>query len=52
MRASFPTGTCKCKLSDEGHSSLGRGEYTYCEREITFANSELSFEASFVFNIL
>jgi hypothetical protein len=52
MRAGFPTGTHRCRSFDEGHSSLGRGEWTYREREFTSANSELSFEASFGLHLL
>jgi hypothetical protein len=29
MRAGFPTGAHRCRSSDEGHSSLGRGEWNY-----------------------
>jgi hypothetical protein len=36
MKAGFPTGTHKCRSCNEGHSSLGRGEYIYREREIAF----------------
>jgi hypothetical protein len=37
MRAGFSTGTRRCRLSDEGHSSLGRGEWIYHEGETTSA---------------
>jgi hypothetical protein len=33
MRAGFSTGTHRCRSSDEGHSSLVRGECTYGERK-------------------
>jgi hypothetical protein len=33
MRARFPTETRKHRSSDEGHSSLGRGECAYRERK-------------------
>jgi hypothetical protein len=32
MRVGFPTETHRCRSSDEGHSSLGRGECAYRER--------------------
>jgi hypothetical protein len=35
MRAGFSTETRRCRSSDEGRSSLVRGECTYGERKTT-----------------
>jgi hypothetical protein len=32
MRAGFPSGTHRCRLSDEAHSLLGQGVCAYDER--------------------
>jgi hypothetical protein len=52
MRAGFPTGTHRCRSTEEAHSLLGRREYAYCERHRFRKNSDIYVEASFELHLL
>jgi hypothetical protein len=47
MRAGFPTGTHKCRSTDEAHSLLEQRECAYRERHRFHKNSDISVEPSF-----
>jgi hypothetical protein len=47
MKDGFPTGTHRCKSTEEVHSLLGRRESAYRERHHFHKNSDISVEASF-----
>jgi hypothetical protein len=46
VRSGFPTGTRRCRSTEEAHSLLGRGECAYHERHRFRKNSDISVEAS------
>jgi hypothetical protein len=52
MRAGFPTGTRRCRSTENAHSLLGRRECAYRERHRFRKNSDISVEASFELRIL
>jgi hypothetical protein len=43
----FPTGTRRCRSTEEAHSLLGQRECAYRERHRFRKNSDISVEASF-----
>jgi hypothetical protein len=47
MRVGFPTGTRRCRSTEEAHSLLGRRECAYHERHRFRKSSDISIEASF-----
>jgi hypothetical protein len=52
MRARFPTGTRKCRSTEEAHSLLGQRECAYRERHRFHKNSDISVEAFFDLRLL
>jgi hypothetical protein len=52
MRVGFPTGTRKCRSSEEVHSLLGRRVCAGRERRTLLQKLWLSFEASFELHLL
>jgi hypothetical protein len=47
MRAGFPTGTHRCRSSEEAHSLLGQRVCAYRERRMLSQKLLLSFKAHF-----
>jgi hypothetical protein len=52
MRDGFPTGTRRCRSTEEAHSLLGRRECAYREIHRFHENSNISVEASFKLYLL
>jgi hypothetical protein len=52
MRDVFPTGTHRCRSTEEAHFLLGRRECAYRERHRFRKNSDISVEASFELHLL
>jgi hypothetical protein len=52
MRARFPTGTHRCRSTEEAHSLLGRRGCAYRERHRFRKNSDIFVEASFELRLL
>jgi hypothetical protein len=52
MRVGYPTGTHRCRSTEEAHSLLGRRECAYRERHRFRKNSDISIEASFKLRLL
>jgi hypothetical protein len=52
MGTGFPTGTRRCRSTEEAHSLLGRREWAYRERHRFRKNCNISIEASFELHLL
>jgi hypothetical protein len=52
MRVRFPTGTHRCRSTEEAYSFLGRRECAYRERHHFCKNSDITIEASFELHLL
>jgi hypothetical protein len=52
MSDGFPTGTHRCRSTEEAHSLLGSRECAYHERHRFRKNSDISVEASFELRLL
>jgi hypothetical protein len=52
MRTGFPTGTHRCRSTEDAHSLLGQRECAYRERHRFHKNSDIFVEASFELNLL
>jgi hypothetical protein len=52
MRVGFPTGTRRCRSTEEAHTLLWQREYAYHERHRFRKNSDIYVEASFELRLL